>query len=204
MEQEDLISAIDAMLPQMQCARCGFEACWPYAQAIARGEAETNRCPPGGEPTSHRLARMMGVIPKRLDPSCADSGPRRVALIEEAWCIGCTACIEACPVDAIVGASKLMHTVIQQECTGCELCVAPCPMECISMQAPNDLCAGWDKARAQRARQRYWARQGRRYHRARRTTGTARRRRAALRAVSKELKQEAIRNAVARVKRRRG
>jgi electron transport complex protein RnfB len=201
---DDLARTIDAVLPQTQCGRCGFEACWPYAQAMARGEADTNRCPPGGESTARRLARMMGIPYQQLDPACGAPGPHRVAVIDEAWCIGCTACIDVCPVDAIVGASKLMHTVIEQECTGCELCVERCPMECIGMRAPTRAWPGWDRARAQLARQRYRAREERRKRRARQATGGARRQRAMLRAASKELKQTAIRDAVARVSHRHG
>lgn len=124
---------IDAALPQTQCGRCGYPACRPYAEAIARGEAPINRCPPGGAEGVRTLARITGLPVLQLDPGCGVEAPPRVALIDEDVCIGCTKCIQACPVDAIVGASKSMHTVVADLCTGCELCVAPCPVDCIAM-----------------------------------------------------------------------
>ncbi len=128
-----LATRIDAALPQTQCRRCGYEGCRPYAEAIARGEVGINRCPPGGAEGVRTLARITGrpVVP--LDPECGEEAPPRVAFIDEDVCIGCTKCIQACPVDAIVGANKLMHTVVADLCTGCELCVAPCPVDCIAM-----------------------------------------------------------------------
>ncbi|MBN8735304.1 MAG: RnfABCDGE type electron transport complex subunit B [Xanthomonadales bacterium] len=132
------VARIDDALPQTQCARCGYPACRPYAEAVARGDAAINRCPPGGEQGVQTLARLTGQPPLPLDPECGPETPPRVAVIDEAVCIGCTKCIQACPVDAIVGANKLMHTVIADLCTGCELCVAPCPVDCIDMvAAPN-------------------------------------------------------------------
>lgn len=128
-----LVDQIDALLPQTQCTRCGFPDCRGYAQAIADGAAEINRCPPGGAKTIGWLAEITGRKPLALDPACGEAGPPGVALIDEEWCIGCTICIQYCPVDAIVGAPKRMHTVIENECTGCELCVAPCPVDCIRM-----------------------------------------------------------------------
>jgi electron transport complex protein RnfB len=128
--------AIDALLPQTQCTKCGFGGCRPYAQAIAAGQAAINRCPPGGRTTIGRLARLLGCEPLSLDPACGTERPRRVAWIDPALCIGCTRCIQACPVDAIIGASRRMHTVIAALCTGCELCVAPCPVDCIPMREP--------------------------------------------------------------------
>ena len=127
------VERIDAALPQTQCGRCGYPACRPYAEAIARGEAAINRCPPGGMAGVATLARITGQPAQPLDPACGAEAPPRVALIDEDVCIGCTKCIQACPVDAIVGASKLMHTVVADLCTGCELCVAPCPVDCIAM-----------------------------------------------------------------------
>ncbi|MDD5299266.1 MAG: electron transport complex subunit RsxB [Gallionella sp.] len=123
---------IDAVLPQTQCGKCGYPGCRPYAEAIANGEADINKCPPGGEEGIRELADLLGVAFK---PFGADVvlKPPAVAFIDENLCIGCTLCIQACPVDAISGASKLMHTIIAPLCTGCELCVAPCPVDCISM-----------------------------------------------------------------------
>ncbi len=130
---DKLIESIDAILPQTQCTQCGFPDCKSYATAIAQGEAEINQCPPGDEAGVRQLAALLGVEAKLLDSSYGVPKPRAVALIDEDLCIGCTFCIRACPVDAIVGAAKQMHTVITAECTGCELCVAPCPMDCIQM-----------------------------------------------------------------------
>jgi electron transport complex protein RnfB len=121
------------LLPQTQCGQCSFPGCRPYAEAIARGEADINRCPPGGEATIKALADLLGVVPKPLDAEVGMEKPKTVAWIDEKVCIGCTLCIQACPVDAILGAPKLMHTIIRDECTGCELCVAPCPVDCIYM-----------------------------------------------------------------------
>ena len=128
-----LIDRIDAALPQTQCTRCGYPACRPYAEAVARGAAAINRCPPGGAEGVRALARITGRSVLPLDPECGAETPPRVAVIEEGVCIGCTKCIQACPVDAIVGASKLMHTVVADLCTGCELCIPPCPVDCIDM-----------------------------------------------------------------------
>lgn len=127
------IKEIDALLPQTQCGKCGFSGCEPYATAIAEGRADINQCPPSGMEGIHKLAELLGVEPKPLNASHGIFKPRAVAWIDEQTCIGCTFCIKSCPVDAIVGAAKRMHTVISAECTGCELCVAPCPMDCIQM-----------------------------------------------------------------------
>jgi electron transport complex protein RnfB len=124
---------IDALLPQTQCTRCGYQGCRPYAEAIARGEAEINQCPPGGGATIAALASLLGREPLPLNPANGVEGPPLVALIDEAACIGCAKCLPPCPVDAIIGARKQMHTVIAGLCTGCELCIAPCPVDCISM-----------------------------------------------------------------------
>jgi electron transport complex protein RnfB len=130
-----LVDRIDALLPQTQCRRCTFEGCRPYAEAIAQGAADINQCPPGGERTAKALASLMGVAPKPVGKEFGVvPGYPAVAFIEEDACIGCTKCIQACPVDAIVGASRYMHTVIAAECTGCELCIPPCPVDCIVMQ----------------------------------------------------------------------
>jgi electron transport complex protein RnfB len=152
---EALADAIDGILPQTQCTRCGFPACRPYAQAIAAGEADINQCPPGGQRGIIRIARLVGGTPKPLNPANGTEGPVKLAFIDEAACIGCTLCIQACPVDAIVGAAKLMHTVVADLCTGCELCVAPCPVDCIAMIDAPDSLARWTDERADDARQRY-------------------------------------------------
>jgi electron transport complex protein RnfB len=130
-----LVERIDALLPQTQCGRCTFTGCRPYAEAIVQGTAGINQCPPGGERTAQALAKLMGVEPKPVGKEfgVVPEYPA-VAFIDEAACIGCTKCIQACPVDAIVGASRAMHTVIAAECTGCELCIPPCPVDCIVMQ----------------------------------------------------------------------
>jgi len=130
---DDLARRIDALLPQTQCTRCGYDGCRPYAEAIAAGRADIDRCPPGGEDGVARLAALLGRVPKGLDPEVGPAQAPQVAVIDEAACIGCTKCIQACPVDAIVGASKRMHTVIASWCTGCELCLPPCPVDCIAL-----------------------------------------------------------------------
>ena len=130
---EALVKQIDAILPQTQCTRCGYPACLDYAGAIARGDADINQCPPGGADGIVALAALLHRASKPLNPANGVEKPREVAFIDEDVCIGCTKCIQACPVDAILGASKLMHTVIADECSGCELCIAPCPVDCIWM-----------------------------------------------------------------------
>lgn len=126
-------AAIDALLPQTQCTRCGYADCRAYAEAIASGEAPINRCPPGGASVIGRLAALLGCGAPALDPACGIEAPPRVARIDEARCIGCAKCLAPCPVDAIVGAPRHLHAVIIAECTGCELCLAPCPVDCIEM-----------------------------------------------------------------------
>jgi electron transport complex protein RnfB len=128
-----LAEKIEALLPQTQCAQCGFAGCKPYSQAIARGEADIDQCPPGGDAGVRALAELLGRAPKAVNPRHGVVKPAQVALVREAECIGCTKCIQACPVDAIVGASKLMHVVIAELCTGCELCLPPCPVDCIDL-----------------------------------------------------------------------
>ncbi len=133
------VERIDALLPQTQCTRCGYPACRAYAEAIAIGEADINQCPPGGAAGIVALAELLGRPPKPLNPANGVEKPREVAVIDEAVCIGCTKCIQACPVDAIVGASKWMHTILVDECSGCDLCIPPCPVDCITMvPAPED------------------------------------------------------------------
>jgi electron transport complex protein RnfB len=169
-----LADRIDAVLPQTQCTRCGFAACRPYADAMAAGSADLNRCPPGGEPVIVALAALTGRAPKPLAPECGEKGPLQVAVIDEATCIGCTLCIDACPVDAIVGAQKRMHAVLPSLCSGCALCVAPCPVDCIALRpAARD----WTDADAGLARERF----------VRRAARLARNERVARRAVSGEV-----------------
>ncbi len=175
---------VDAALPQTQCTRCGYPDCRGYALALAVGTANINRCPPGGAEGIARLAQITGRPPLALDPECGIEGPLKLALIDEAWCIGCTLCLAACPVDCIIGAPKMMHSVIDALCTGCELCLAVCPVDCIEMRPvmqPGALptsgavgdrgvgCAGavgdagaaptgwaaWSKAQADESRERY-------------------------------------------------
>ncbi len=139
-EGDPVVDQIESLLPQTQCGQCGYPGCRPYAEAIARGEADINRCVPGGEHTIRALADLLGREPKPLDPEVGEEKPPAVAVIDEELCIGCTKCIQACPVDAIVGAAKQMHTVVAEECTGCELCVPVCPVDCIRMEpVPVDL-----------------------------------------------------------------
>jgi electron transport complex protein RnfB len=152
-----LASAIDALLPQTQCTRCGYPACLDYAHAIARGDADINQCPPGGAAGIEALAALLGRAPKPLNPVNGVEQPRTIAVIDEEVCIGCTKCILACPVDAIAGAAKMMHTVIVEECTGCELCIPPCPVDCIAMAPAENGAAD----RAPHYRARYEARQAR-------------------------------------------
>jgi electron transport complex protein RnfB len=132
-EGDPLVERIDKLLPQTQCGQCGYPGCRPYAEAIAGGDA-INKCPPGGQSTINNLADMLGVAAPSLDAEHGnESAIKKVAFIREDECIGCTKCIQACPVDAILGAAKQMHTVIADECTGCDLCVEPCPVDCIDM-----------------------------------------------------------------------
>ena len=160
---EDLAQRLDAALPQTQCTRCGYPDCRAYAQAMAEGLADINQCPPGGAEGVHRLAAITGRTAQPLNPANGSEGARALALIDETWCIGCTLCIKACPVDCIVGAPKLMHTVIAALCTGCELCVPVCPVDCISMPPITPGLSGWQawsEAQAQEARERYsWHRE---------------------------------------------
>jgi len=154
----DLTAAIDAALPQTQCTRCGYPDCHAYAQAMAEGAASINQCPPGGAEGIVRLARITGRPTQALNPVNGEEGPRQLAVIDEAWCIGCTLCLKACPVDCIVGGPKAMHTVIDELCTGCELCIPVCPVDCISLIDASAGRTGWDAwtpADATRSRERY-------------------------------------------------
>jgi len=152
---------INAILPQTQCTRCGFPDCESYAQAIARGEAGINQCPPGGAEGVRRLAELTGLPELALSAEHGAEGPRMLAVIDEAWCIGCTLCIKACPVDSIIGTNKHMHTVVEDQCTGCELCIPVCPVDCISLVPVHDTpaaptgWAAWPADQAEQARQRY-------------------------------------------------
>ncbi|MBC8057521.1 MAG: electron transport complex subunit RsxB, partial [Rhizobiales bacterium] len=153
-----LVQALDDALPQTQCTRCGYPDCRAYAQALASGEAEINRCPPGGDEGVARLAALTGRPALPLNPANGSEGPRQLAVIDEAWCIGCTLCLKACPVDCIVGGPKGMHTVIDAECTGCELCLPACPVDCISLLPVTGARTGWSAwsdAQADTARNRY-------------------------------------------------
>jgi electron transport complex protein RnfB len=132
-DADALVERIDRLLPQTQCGQCGYAGCRPYAQALAAGEAGVDRCPPGGDAGARALAKLLGVPPRAYDRSLGEHHPPEVALVVEADCIGCTKCIQACPVDAIVGGSKRMHVVLEPLCTGCRLCVPACPVDCIVM-----------------------------------------------------------------------
>src|SRR5258708_311555 len=153
-----LVERIDALLPQTQCRRCGEGGCGPYSQAVAGGGAPINRCPPGGQPTIAALAELLRVPALPLDASRGTTQPFALAIIDEATCIGCTLCIQACPTDAIVGAAKQMHTIIADRCTGCELCLPPCPVDCIAMRPAG---RDWTVADADRPRERYEAKRER-------------------------------------------
>jgi Na+-translocating ferredoxin:NAD+ oxidoreductase subunit B len=155
-----LSEQINALLPQTQCTKCGFQGCLPYAEAIATGEA-INRCPPGGPETIQRLALLTGRPVQLLNPEVGIHTPLRLAVIREDECIGCTKCIQACPVDAIVGAARLMHTVITQHCTGCDLCVEPCPVDCIDMISVGQEIAAPSAEQSQTWKLRYQRRQRR-------------------------------------------
>lgn len=155
---QSLADLIEDILPQTQCTKCGYPACRPYAEAIASGTADINQCPPGGVEGVRRLAQLLGKTVIPINPANGLERPRSVAVIDEALCIGCTLCIQACPVDAIVGAAKQMHTVLPEQCTGCDLCVAPCPVDCIAMVDVTGTLTGWDAwspAQADAARARH-------------------------------------------------
>jgi electron transport complex protein RnfB len=196
---EPLPLRIDALLPQTQCGKCGFDGCLPYAQAIADGRADINRCPPGGAATIDDLAALLGCEPKPLDPRYGRELPPRVAMIDEESCIGCVKCLRVCPVDAIIGAPKLMHTVIPQQCTGCELCLPPCPVDCISL-VPAAPPAGEEERRAAaaRARTRFLARQKRLENQRRHAAATAARGRETDLAQKRSFIRDAVKRSQAR------
>ncbi|MGE8163059.1 electron transport complex subunit RsxB [Paraburkholderia sp. NPDC080076] len=163
-DTKTLADRIEDLLPQTQCTKCGYPACRPYAEAVASGEANYNQCPPGGAEGIARLAALLGkpVIP--LNSANGVERPRPLAVIDEQVCIGCTLCMQACPVDAIVGAPKQMHTVIAELCTGCDLCVPPCPVDCIALPPVTGEATGWDawsQAQADAARERHDRREAR-------------------------------------------
>lgn len=186
----ELADRIDALLPQTQCTRCGYDGCLPYAEAIASGAAPINRCPPGGDATLVALADLLDRPAPSLDPACGVPGPLRLARIDEQACIGCTLCIQACPVDAIVGAAKRLHGVLASLCSGCDLCVAPCPVDCIAMVPA---LREWTFADASAARVRHAAR-------SQRLAGGAR---AAARGADARNRKAAVTAALARARARR-
>ncbi len=203
---EALVARIDALLPQTQCTKCGHPGCEPYARALASGAAGINQCPPGGDTLIRKLAELLGRNYAPLDPARGTERARHVAQIDEPRCIGCTLCIQACPVDAIVGAAQQMHTALVELCTGCDLCIAPCPVDCIAMIPAAGVDATWNQPRMDAARERF-ARRNLRLARdaaeraARRTpeqaAGTV------AQPLSKEQKRATIRAAVERVRARR-
>lgn len=142
-EGDPIVDKIDAILPQTQCGQCTYPGCRPYAEAIAKGEADINQCPPGGEAVINELADLLGMDPKPLNEEHGEHSEKTVVYIDENICIGCTLCIQACPVDAIVGAAKLMHTVIENECTGCDLCIPVCPVDCIYVKPITETITTW-------------------------------------------------------------
>jgi Na+-translocating ferredoxin:NAD+ oxidoreductase subunit B len=156
-----LADAIDALLPQTQCRKCGYAGCRPYADAVATGAAQPNQCPPGGHAGAASIAALLGVEALGVDPGFGVPSPPVIASIDEARCIGCTLCIQACPVDAIAGAPKLMHAVLTELCTGCELCVPPCPVDCIALIQTAEQHVGPTRAAADAARRRFEARNAR-------------------------------------------
>ena len=160
----ELTEALDRALPQTQCTRCGYPDCRSYAEAIAQGTADINQCPPGGAEGVERLARLTGRPVTPLNPVHGAEGPRLLAVIDEAWCIGCTLCLKACPVDSIVGAAKRMHTVLDDLCTGCELCVPVCPVDCISLVDATPGRTAWNAWAAPQANE---ARERHAFHRLR-------------------------------------
>lgn len=159
-----LADRLDDLLPQTQCTKCGYPACRAYAEAMASGEAQHNQCPPGGAEGIARLASVLGKTVIPLNPVNGIERERPIAVIDERACIGCTLCIQACPVDAIIGAAKQMHTIVPELCTGCDLCVAPCPVDCIAMVSVTPGKTGWDawsSSAAGAARERYQQRSAR-------------------------------------------
>ena len=161
---ELLAGSVDAALPQTQCTRCGYADCAAYAKAVATRAAPINQCPPGGAEGIDRLSVITGLPALRLNPVYGVEAPRAVAVIDEEWCIGCRLCLKACPVDAIIGSNKLMHTVLESWCTGCELCLPVCPVDCISLENVTGARTGWgawSAVQAEASRSRYAVHRGR-------------------------------------------
>ncbi|UCH53239.1 MAG: RnfABCDGE type electron transport complex subunit B [Pseudomonadota bacterium] len=205
----EIAARIDSCLPQTQCTRCGYPRCLTYAEAMARGEADINQCPPGGDITIQALARLLQVDTKPLNPANGSHQGRVVAWVDEELCIGCRKCVDVCPVDAIIGANKLMHTVIAAQCTGCELCLPPCPVDCIRLRAVNipvDRASPWPdytRAETEQWRRRAAARLQRLdQRRAARGAAKTRRRVASDQSERERIRAE-IRAAVERVRRRK-
>ncbi len=206
-----LADRIDALLPQTQCEQCGYRGCRPYAEAIAAGEADINQCPPGGASGIDALAALLGCAPKPLDPTCGTEKPRMLARVIEADCIGCTKCIQVCPVDAIIGAAKRMHTVIDDMCTGCELCVPACPVDCITLDPmpPEQI----DREHADAARRHFQRRAARLARKREQRARQLARRKAAMHAplpagdgdepVRKTISRSAVQDAIERAKAKR-
>ena len=190
----NLSHQILAILPQTQCTRCGFPDCAAYAQAVAHDEAEINQCPPGGQEGVKRIATLTGRPEAPLNPLNGTESPRSVAWIDEAWCIGCTLCIAACPTDAIIGSNKQMHTIIEDACTGCELCLPVCPVDCIHLDNVSDNDTGWQawsQELADQAKNRYAQKQIRMASLLQQDTGNE---------VSSAAKQSAVKAALAKAK----
>ena len=191
---DDITEKINSILPQTQCGKCDFSGCKPYAKAIAEGKADINQCPPGGKAGILKIAQLLNVEYKPLNERHGVIKPREIAIIEENECIGCTLCILACPVDAILGASKSMHTVISDECTGCELCIEPCPVDCIKMEPLNvEDSESIENKRASLARSRYEFKQQRILRERNNTKANS---------VTTAEKKQAIANAMARLKKK--
>lgn len=195
-----LVGAIDALLPQTQCRQCGYDGCLPYAEAIAARRAGINQCPPGGDGTIRELAALLGVPFQPLAPAFGAARPPAVALIDEQRCIGCTLCIQACPVDAIAGAARMMHTVIARECTGCELCLPPCPVDCISMVPAGERTARVQKKAAAALAKRRFESRSRRLQREKEER--ARRLATAHEHAAAQKKHAAVQKAIARARQR--
>ncbi|MBS0584058.1 MAG: RnfABCDGE type electron transport complex subunit B [Proteobacteria bacterium] len=189
---------INALLPQTQCTRCGYPACLAYAEAIAAGEADINQCPPGGAQGIRELATLLGRAAKPLNPANGIEKPAEIALIDEDACIGCTKCIQVCPVDAIVGANKLMHTILSAECNGCELCIPACPVDCIAMIVDPAQLEAPHNARAAHYRERYEARNARLAHEREKREAAIAARKAEVHATSRSAVLEAIARAKAK------
>ncbi|RAP59198.1 RnfABCDGE type electron transport complex subunit B [Oleiagrimonas sp. MCCC 1A03011] len=207
----NLADRIDALLPQTQCEQCGYHGCRPYAEAIAAGDADINQCPPGGQAGIEKLAALLDRAAKPLNPENGVEKPRTLARVIEADCIGCTKCIQVCPVDAILGASKQMHTVLSDRCTGCELCVPACPVDCIALDPmpPEQL----DQAHADAAREHFRQREARLARNRREREAQLAARKAAMHApaepatgdngIRKTITRNAVQEAIARAKTKR-